>query len=1132
MKKTKNKLLKISLGSLVLFSSLSSMIFLNEENKIVKSISKTLNFKDNHQQIQELKMSKNIGYPIFTIHKTGHDAERINFLLIGEGYNENDQNKFFDAIKSIGSNLMLREPFKQFSQFMNFYAIFTYKDKDNNNFLDTFLSSTGIFGLSQKGRTRLENLINTFENSFLEEGGKVADISIVNATPGRAVASKWTETYNHDPREWLNLIQGDNASNYQSNTYIHETGHSFANLADEYAEGGGSENWPNRASSFEVAKNKWDQFIGFKNIEPTYLKKGVYVPSNQCMMKLASGIFCEVCAYYLFLRLNSSIPKHQKDIYLASSSISLEHSSASQYVELDLDSNNPLSIALNKKIDFSTIVHNFRTTSRKIKLKMWIEDKSTKAIKKTWEKEFNIQPNELKRITILTEEITNDLANDKNTIHGQVIDASTNKVLDSRKSYTSRFYDYGEVKFNFKLFNNGKIETRILPIIGEYKFSVENNTKYKITPPILKGYKFKTSDKPNLELEIKNTNSNLISPTLHEVTLYYEKLQSKKFKIQLKDESGNIVEEKEQIIYENETFIPDVYDFFVTQSNNNNFVDYRKSIPELDKRSYSEITEGEVITYNIVPDPAPMYEQSEVILDYGGIWNKDIYTYNYSYDWQLQKWNTQSIGGDAIDTNAPGIYYLTYISDSQRINYDNVRIVGIRHRTLKVIVKNQDGSLPDESSNDIQLKNEKARIDNKYFYFKKWKYTNQEINELNEENIFTKYIYGMVKKDGFNYKVVNLDKSEINKIKFNIEITKNLKNQKLTTLSRQVFLYYKNIDTAQNLELEELQNERIKVDNLIISFKKSKYTQEEINGFNEQTIKDELNNWPYSSDPQFQFEIVDLKNDSANKKFTFKIKITKVGQSLESKLFEVSYKVIQSSEQITAELQKEKTRVDSLYLGLKKEKYTQQEIDSFDKQSIINEINNWPSSVDFKYEILELKNDSVNKKFTFTIKITKESQSVNSRTFELSYVIQTIEQLELELNNEKTRVDSLELGLKNHEYTQEQIDQVTSSSLMNELSNFNPSLEYKYEIINLIKNSENKTISFKIKISKSGKEVESKEFSLTYKLSSGDNNNNSNSNKEKSNDNLQVILLGTLIPTSLAIAGAVGFVIYKKRKNN
>lgn len=689
MKKNKNKLLRISLGSLVLFSSISLMISLNQENKIAKNISKTLNFKDNQQQNQQLKMSKNIGYPIFTIHKTGHDAERMNFLFIGEGYNEHDQNKFFENIKSVGSILMFREPFKQFSQFMNFYAIFTYKDKENNSFLDTYLSN-GIYGISQKGKTRLANLINTFENSFLEEGGKVADISIVNATRGRGVAHTWTKTYNDDPREWLNIIEGETAST--DSVYVHETGHSFGNLSDEYDEGGISINWPNIASSIEVAKKKWDQFIGFKNIEPVYFQ-GVYKPSNQCMMKTSSGNFCEVCAYYLFLRLNSRIPKYQKDIYLASSSISLEHTSASQYDELGLDTTNPLSNALNKKIDFSTIVHNFRTTSRKIKLKMWIEDKATKVTKKTWEKEFDIQPNELKRITILTEEIANDLANNNNTIHGQVIDAATNKVIDSRKSYGSRFYDYGEVKFNFKLFDNRKTETRISPIIGEYKFSVENNTTYKITPPILKGYKFKESNKPNLEIEINNTNSNLIEPTVHEVTLYYEKLQSKKFKTQLKDELGKIVEEKEQIIYENETFTPNIYDFLVTQSNNNNLVDYRKSIPELDKSwSYSEINEGTVITYNIVPDPAPMYEQSEVILDFGSTWNKDIYTYTYGYDWQLMKWNTQSIGGDTVDTNSPGIYYLTYISDSQRINYDDVRIVGIRHRTLKVIVKNQVGS--------------------------------------------------------------------------------------------------------------------------------------------------------------------------------------------------------------------------------------------------------------------------------------------------------------------------------------------------------------------------------------------------------------------------------------------------------
>lgn len=64
----------------------------------------------------------------------------------------------------------------------------------------------------------------------------------------------------------------------------------------------------------------------------------------------------------------------------------MEHDHNGEYKELAYTNNNgggtPLSESLNKKIDFSTVIHNFRSKPRKIKLKMWIEDDKTKTTKK------------------------------------------------------------------------------------------------------------------------------------------------------------------------------------------------------------------------------------------------------------------------------------------------------------------------------------------------------------------------------------------------------------------------------------------------------------------------------------------------------------------------------------------------------------------------------------------------------------------------------------------------------------------------------------------------------------------------------------------------------------------------------
>lgn len=101
-------------------------------------------------------MARNIDFPIYTIQKTGDDAERINFLFLAEGYKKDELDKFYNVIKEKIQTLLNYEPYKQFSHLFNIYAIFTNQDESGNNFFGITNNNNPIYTLPISGRMKIK----------------------------------------------------------------------------------------------------------------------------------------------------------------------------------------------------------------------------------------------------------------------------------------------------------------------------------------------------------------------------------------------------------------------------------------------------------------------------------------------------------------------------------------------------------------------------------------------------------------------------------------------------------------------------------------------------------------------------------------------------------------------------------------------------------------------------------------------------------------------------------------------------------------------------------------------------------------------------------------------------------------
>lgn len=237
-------------------------------------------------------------FQVDTLLKNGSIHERINLVFLGDGYTAAEQTKYITDVTEIIGTLFATPPFKQYKNYFNVYAIKvisaqsganhpkTSTDPDcnfeaavvNNYFGSTF-DLGGIHRLLYPGFPGL--VATVLANNFpLYDQGFV----IVN-TPHYGGAGGAFATCSDHP------LGRDVA--------IHEIGHSFAGLADEYWAGPQyATEKPNMTQETNPATVKWRNWMGVSDVgiyphsgDATWKK-----PHMNCKMGVLNVPLCKVCA--------------------------------------------------------------------------------------------------------------------------------------------------------------------------------------------------------------------------------------------------------------------------------------------------------------------------------------------------------------------------------------------------------------------------------------------------------------------------------------------------------------------------------------------------------------------------------------------------------------------------------------------------------------------------------------------------------------------------------------------------------------------------------------------------------------------------------------------------------------------
>ncbi len=244
----------------------------------------------------------------------GGPANNVDLVFLAEGYTSAEMEKFENDVKKIVNYLFSQEPYKSNSNKFNIWIVNSASEE----------SGTDVPGKGVYRKTIVNSSFYTFDS---ERYLTTPDIESVRDIAGVVPYDEICIIVNTDIYGGggvYNHFAVFSADHFLSDkVFIHEFGHSFAGLGDEYYDSSTSyldfynttiEPWSPNLTTLINFDKKWKSMIDAKTAIPTpraaenkdivgvfegggYVSKGVYSPMMDCRMKSneAKG-FCPVCS--------------------------------------------------------------------------------------------------------------------------------------------------------------------------------------------------------------------------------------------------------------------------------------------------------------------------------------------------------------------------------------------------------------------------------------------------------------------------------------------------------------------------------------------------------------------------------------------------------------------------------------------------------------------------------------------------------------------------------------------------------------------------------------------------------------------------------------------------------------------
>jgi hypothetical protein len=251
--------------------------------------------------------------PFVKFHDSGEPENKVDIAFIAEGYTKDQMEKFLKDANRIGDYFLSQEPYTEYKDRFNFYAIESASEE----------SGVDVPGQRIYVNTDVNSSFYTFDMDRYLTSSNTKEVYDIAANVPYDVIFILVNSKIYGGGGFYNHFGESTVDNYFSDIVsIHEFGHTFAGLADEYYTSEVTysdfyntkvEPWePNITTNVDF-DSKWKNMVKKGTPVPTpreekylneigmfegggYVAKGVYSPMMDCRMKSneAAG-FCPVC---------------------------------------------------------------------------------------------------------------------------------------------------------------------------------------------------------------------------------------------------------------------------------------------------------------------------------------------------------------------------------------------------------------------------------------------------------------------------------------------------------------------------------------------------------------------------------------------------------------------------------------------------------------------------------------------------------------------------------------------------------------------------------------------------------------------------------------------------------------------
>ncbi len=262
----------------------------------------------------------------------GDPSKFINFVFLGDGYTESELNDFVNHAEDITDYLFTISPFKEYKNYFNVYVIKVSSAESGAKHprtasdcppahehpvssADNYYGSTfDYYDIHRLLVAVYMSAINNIVSTHFPQSD--VNLMIVNS-PYYGGSGGWTATGSIHPS--ANEIM------------VHEIGHTFGHLADEYWAGDFyAGEYANMTQESDPELIKWKNWLGYEGV-------GIYVhgtsgeaanwyrPHQSCKMRYLGYDFCAVCKETLALRILNLFGNPFKDKYPEETTVVFEN---------------------------------------------------------------------------------------------------------------------------------------------------------------------------------------------------------------------------------------------------------------------------------------------------------------------------------------------------------------------------------------------------------------------------------------------------------------------------------------------------------------------------------------------------------------------------------------------------------------------------------------------------------------------------------------------------------------------------------------------------------------------------------------------------------------------------------------